>query len=295
VLRAAALLTVVPLAVSALAGCAAAPPPTATPPAPSTVVAATPPPALPSFAHIVIVVEENRSYADIIGNPKAPYLNSLAAQGVSFTNSYAETHPSQPNYLALFSGSIQGVRSDACPHTFSAPSLGGELLAAGRTFVGYSEDLPAVGFTGCTEGKYARKHNPWVNFTDVPASANQPLTALPSDWADLPDLSFVIPNLDHDMHDGSIAQGDSWLRDHLDGYAQWAASHDSLLMVTWDEDDYSAANQIPTILVGANLRSGQYDERIDHFRVLRTIDDLFGLPYAGAAATATPITDIWVG
>ncbi|MCL6442863.1 MAG: hypothetical protein K6T83_05295, partial [Alicyclobacillus sp.] len=120
-------------------------------------------------AHIVIVVEENHAYGEIVGNPKAPYINRLMREGATFTNYHGVEHPSQPNYLDLFSGSNQGVTSDSCPHTFTAPNLASELRAAGGTFAGYAEDLPSLGFTGCSNGRlgtawgatYARKHSPW--------------------------------------------------------------------------------------------------------------------------------------
>src|ERR1700749_12125 len=94
---------------------------------------------LPKPAHIIIVMEENHSYADIIGNAQAPYINSLAQSGASFTDSHAVTHPSQPNYLELFSGSTRGVKDDGCPHSFAVDNEASQLIAAGRTFVGYSE------------------------------------------------------------------------------------------------------------------------------------------------------------
>src|SRR5271165_2465327 len=106
--------------------------------------------ALPTPAHIVVVVEENRSDANIIGNKSAPYINSLAGNGAMMTQSYAETHPSDPNYLALFAGSTFGLTSDACPvNGGAAPNLASELLAAGYTFTGFAEDLPSVGSTTC--------------------------------------------------------------------------------------------------------------------------------------------------
>jgi hypothetical protein len=95
------------------------------------------------------------------------------------------------------------------------------------------------------------------------------------------------------MHDGTIAQGDTWLQSNLDAYAQWAKSHNSLLIVTWDEDDSSQSNQIPTIFYGAGVKTGRYAERINHYSVLRTMEDMYGLPYAGAASSATSITDVW--
>jgi phosphatidylinositol-3-phosphatase len=249
--------------------------------------------AVPRPDHVVVVLEENHSFADIVGNPAAPYLNSLAAKGALFTASFAVAHPSEPNYLALFSGSTQGLTDDSCPRTFAGNSLGAELASAGLGFAGYAESLPNTGFTGCSAGEYARKHAPWVNFPAIPASASLPFTAFPTNYASLPTLSFVIPNLSNDMHDGTIAQGDSWLRANLDGYARWAAGHNSLLLVTWDEDDYSQANQVPTILVGARVKPGRYPERIDHYSVLRTLEAAYSLPPLGLAASATPITDCW--
>lgn len=263
----------------ALSGCASA--------APARVRSA--PGTVPQFDHVVVVVEENHSYSDIIGNSSAPYLNSLAQQGVSFTDSHAITHPSQPNYLALFSGSTQGVTSDSCPRTFAADNLGHQV----GSFAGYSEGLPSTGYSGCTSGSYARKHNPWSDFTDVPATQNLPFTAFPADYAQLPKLSFVIPDLDDDMHDGSVGQGDSWLRDHLSAYQQWASAHNSLLIVTWDEDDNSAGNQIPTIFTGAHVKPGQSATTINHSSVLHTLETSFGLGPLGSAASAPVISDVW--
>ncbi|HEU5356685.1 MAG TPA: alkaline phosphatase family protein, partial [Actinocrinis sp.] len=111
---------------------------------------------LPKPDHLVVVIEENHSYADVIGSSSAPYINSLAAQGAGFTQSFAVAHPSEPNYLALFAGSTEGLSSDSCPHTYSTANLGSELIAAGLTFTGYSESMPSDGYTGCTSGEYAR-------------------------------------------------------------------------------------------------------------------------------------------
>jgi hypothetical protein len=132
-----------------------------------------------------------------------------------------------------------------------------------------------------------------VNFTNVPASANQPLTAFPTDFTKLPTLSWVVPNLCNDMHDCSVATGDKWLKAHLDAYVQWAKAHNSLLITTFDEDDFSGNNRIATIFNGQQVKPGTYTGRIDHFSVLRTIEDMYGLPYAGRAAQATSITNVW--
>src|SRR5579871_1353559 len=145
-------------------------------------------------SHVIVVMEENHSYAGIIGSPDAPYINALAAAGASFNNSFAITHPSQPNYLDLFSGLNQGVTDDSCPHTFSTQNLESELIAVGKTFTGYSEGLPAKGSEICSSGEYARKHVPWTNFTNDPSENNLPFTSFPTNFADLPVVSWVIPD-----------------------------------------------------------------------------------------------------
>jgi hypothetical protein len=248
---------------------------------------------VPRPDHVVLAIFENKKASSIFGSSSAPYINSLAAGGAKFTQSFAIEHPSEPNYLDLFSGSNQGVTDDSCPHTFSTANEGAQLIAAGLSFTGYSEDLPSAGSTVCTSGNYARKHNPWVNFSNVPASSNQPFTAFPTDFTQLPTVSWVVPNLCDDMHDCTVSTGDTWAQNHLDAYAQWAKTHNSLLIVTFDEDDGGGGNNIATLFYGQQVKTGTYSEHIDHYNVLRTIEDMYGLPYAGAAATSTPITDTW--
>jgi phosphatidylinositol-3-phosphatase len=249
---------------------------------------------LPVPDHVVIVIEENHGYSQIIGSSQAPFINFLANNGALFTKSYAIEHPSQPNYLDLFSGSNQGIHDDSCPHTFSTPNLGGELEAASIPFGGYSEDMPSVGYTGCTYQKYARKHNPWVNFTDIPAADNMPYAGyFPKDFTTLPQVSFVIPNQNNDMHDGSIGTGDTWLNNNLRPYVKWALHNNSLFIMTFDEDNNLEGNHIATIFVGQMVSRGQYSETINHYNILRTLEDMYGLPYAGQSANVDPISDVW--
>ncbi|MEN3308732.1 MAG: phosphatidylinositol-3-phosphatase [Micromonosporaceae bacterium] len=255
--------------------------------------AAVSPAALPSYDHIVVVIEENHAYNEIVGNASAPYITSLATGGANMTQSFAVTHPSQPNYLAVYSGSTQGITSDSCPHTFSGDNLGHQLAAAGQSFVGYSETMPSDGYTGCTSGRYARKHNPWVNFSNVPASANLRFTRFPTSYPTLPKLSFVIPNLCSDMHDCAVATGDTWLKNNLGAYATWAATHNSLLLVTFDEDDSSASNHVATVFYGAHVATGAYAERVTHYTVLRTLQSLTGLGCLANSCSVSPISDIW--
>ncbi|TXT26716.1 MAG: phosphoesterase [Gallionellaceae bacterium] len=247
---------------------------------------------LPRPDHIVIVVEENRRYSQIIGNRDAPYLNALAERGALFTQSYGVTHPSQPNYLALFSGSTRGIRSNACPLELSGDNLASALLAKGLSFASYSESMPEPGFEGCVYGAYQRKHNPAANWKEL-APFNLPFTSLPQDYSQLPAVSLVIPDQLDDMHDGSIARGDAWLSKHIGPYAQWAMAHNSLLIVTWDEDDGSADNRVATLFYGPMVKSGSSAQRINHYNILRTIEEMFDLPYLGNSADAQPISGVW--
>ncbi len=156
---------------------------------------------VPRPDHVVVVVLENKPYAKIMNPAKAPFLSSLARRSANLTRMWAVSHPSQPNYLALFSGSTHGVTSDKCLTSINAPNLGSQLLAAGHTYRSYAESLPSTGYLGCKSGLYARKHAPWTNFTNVPAGTQKSFGSFPSHYATLPDLSFVLPNMCHDMHE----------------------------------------------------------------------------------------------
>lgn len=295
------------------------------------------PAGLPVYDHVVIVIEENKDYREIVGNPRAPYLNDvLLREGASFARMYAEEHNSEGNYFWLFSGSNQGVGfEDRVPsaavradYPLAAPNLASQLIAAGRSFTGYAEGLPAPGSTAVLAGTYARKHVPYISFGNVPAACNQPFTAFPAEghFDQLPTVAFVLPDLDNDMHNCvppncaspdlgcCITKGDTWLRIHFDAYLRWARTHNSLLILTFDESDdrtgYAGLtnpalatgvlkscrsadslqllrdiqNRIVTIAAGAHIRPGQYPEGrgITHVNLLRTLEAMYGLPRAGA-------------
>jgi acid phosphatase len=249
--------------------------------------------AIPAYAHIVVVIEENHSYPQIIGSSSAPYINSLASQNALFTNSHAVSHPSEPNYMALYAGSTFGISGDPCPVSEPGASLGSELRAAGHSYASYSESMPSQGYQGCGSGEYARKHNPVANFPAMPATTNDTFAQFPADYAQLPTVSFVDPSLLDDMHDGTVAQGDAWLKARFSSYASWAKAHDSLLIVTWDENDGSAGNRVATIFAGAHIKPGRYSENITHYSVLRTIEQAYRLRPLRGSAAATPITGVF--
>lgn len=269
---------------------------------------------LPRPDHIVIVIDENKSNSDVIGSKNAPYLNALARRGAVMTNFTAAHHPSQPNYIDFFAGSPLGVCDDTCVQTpFTAPNLGAALLATpGRSFAGFAEDLPKKPV--CDLNAFAKRHCPWMDFANVPPSATQDFSKFPRDFRKLPTVTIVIPDLIHDMHDGKtvaaeVKAGDRWMRAKLGGYARWAQTHNSLLIVTWDEDSNEKykiecpatlitttppANRIPTIIAGQHVKRGsRSNDAYSHHDLLRTILDMYGIePFAGAAS-ASDITGIW--
>ena len=272
---------------------------------------------IPQYDHVIIVMEENHAYHEIIGSANAPYINGLVKDGVLFTNSHGIGHPSQPNYLALFSGSTQGVSDDECLEgktPFKTPNLGEALLDKKFTFMGYAETMPKTGYLDCgyeksiltIGGLYARKHCPWVNWLGtgvncIPSTVSVPMTDFPKDYSKLPTVAFVVPDMDHDMHNigfpgdaAAIRRGDIWLKENIAAYATWAKTHNSLLIVTWDEDDSVSknGNKIPTIFYGAKLLPGSYNGLINHYNVLHTLESMYGLPFTDNNV-APPIAGVW--
>ena len=248
---------------------------------------------VPRPDHVVVVIEENRSFDQIANTTNAPYIHSLMERGALLIASHAIRHPSQPNYIALFSGSTHRIGDDDCVSSLRGDNIGSELFRAGLTFTGYSESMPRVGFRGCSSGGYERKHNPWVNFTNVPPTANQPFTNFPADFAQLPTVSIVVPNQRNDMHDGSIGQGDRWLETHIGPYIDWAMTNNSLFLLTWDEGKKGSDNRIFTLLVGEMVQPGIYADPVDHYTVLRTLLEMYELTPMAFATNRDPITSLW--
>ena len=261
--------------------------------------------------HTVILILENHASNEIFGNAAAPYINGLLSdpQTAFLNQSFGLTHPSQPNYLMLFSGSAQGVINDNVPTgiPFTTPNLGALLLQNGFGFKAYSEDLPSIGYTGATSPTtgtyYARKHAPWVNWqagatNGIPAADHVPFSSFPTDFNTLPTLSFVIPNQVNDMHNGtvtaSVAPGDLWVQNNLNAYIQWCKTHNSILILTFDEDDATQNNKIFSCVTGQWIRGGTYTQPITHYNVLRSLEDLYRLTPAGASVDSSVIRDIWL-
>lgn len=262
---------------------------------------------VPAFDHIFVVIMENHGYDEIIGSPDAPFINELAdAHGVA-TNYISVAHPSLPNYLALTSGDTFGITTDCTDCFQPAPNLVVDRVAAsGRTWRGYMESMPSPGFLGDAY-PYMQKHDPFVYYDDLRTDPAQlanvvPLSQLTADLATqrtTPAFGWITPNMLDDMHDGTVAQGDTWLSQQIPALLAapaWTEQR-SLLVITWDEDDNAPGNQVATIVVADQVPAGfKSAVRYDHYSLLRTIEVAWGLaPLTANDAQATVMGDFFTG
>jgi hypothetical protein len=259
--------------------------------------------------HVWLIMLENKEYSSLLGNPAAPYFNSLAAQYGLATNYYATGHPSQPNYVALVAGSVAGVTADTEYH-LNRPSLFSQLADRGQPWRVYAQDVPGGCFTGVKNptavdgpgapGPYARKHNPAISFTSVSNDPSQcaniqPFTSFdPAAGA----YEFIVPNLVNDMHNGTIADGDTFLSEFVPLITASPAFADGgVLFITFDEGSTNAGQlgdaggHVATLFIANTVPSGsRYTAYADHSSVLRTTEDLLGLPCLGLACQRSPIS-----
>jgi phospholipase C len=259
---------------------------------------------VPQFAHIVIIVMENRGDSAIMGSASAPYINSLASSYTWFDNYSAVAHPSLPNYLALTGGDTFGITSD-CQRCFvSGANLGDSLAGAGISGTAYMEDMPSACFLG-DSGEYVQKHDPWVYFDSVRTTGKcQSVVPFSQLWTDLagnhlPAYVWITPNSCHDMHDCSVATGDRWLANVVPQLLDSPAftQQDSLLAIVWDEDDGRGDNHVPLILAGPSVKRGSVSHvAANHYSLLRTVEAAWNLPALTANdAAAQPLTDALIG
>jgi len=254
----------------------------------------------PSFAHIVVVVFENKEVSSVLGRPAAPTFNAYARRYATLTRYDGVAHPSLPNYLALVSGSTQGVTSDCVTCSVSARSLADTLEASGRTWKTYAEDLPSPGFLGGYNGGYAKKHDPFAYFRAIagsPERARQivPLTELSPDLqaGRLPDFALVVPNLCHSMHDCGVSVGDAWLRRTIGPLLTLPRS---VVFVVFDEGSSNAGGggHVPALALGTAVRPhSAFRAATNHYGLLRTIEEAWNLPQLGRSARARAVTGIW--
>ena len=284
--------TVLVLCAVLLAGCGAAPA--------GRPLAVGAPGTLPASAqsHVVVVVMENAEYGEIIGNRDAPYVNRLARRYGLATDSHAITHPSLPNYLALTSGSTQGIESDCTSCAVSAPNIVDQLEAAGVSWRAYLEGVPGPCYTGAGSGAYAKKHNPFAYYRDISGSPGRcrrlvGFGALAADLRSgaLPTFAWLSPNLCDDGHDCATATADHFLARTIPLLLRELGPH-GFLVLTWDEGTGDSGccgaahgGHIATIVAGHDVRPGGRERvPLDHYGVLATIEDALGLPRLAGAA-----------
>lgn len=257
------------------------------------------------FGHVFLVTEENTDYADVIGSSSMPYLNGLAQSYGLATQYYANTHPSIGNYFELATGQII-TNDDGYSTIVTADNIVRKLVAAGKTWKSYAEDLPSVGYTGGDVGNYARKHNVFALLSDVaddPVQKNNlvPFTRFADDLANgtLPAFSNIVPNLCNDAHDCSLATADAWLQSNIDPLIKSAAfQRDGLLIILFDEaggDNTHGGGRIAWLVVSAKARVGYQSTTLyQHPSTLRLVLQALGVTaYPGAAATAADMGEFF--
>jgi phosphatidylinositol-3-phosphatase len=255
---------------------------------------------VPPFRHVVVVLFENKETSSVIGSPDAPTFTAMAGRYAALTQYFGVSHPSLPNYLALIGGSTFGVHSDCTTCIVTGRNLADTLSAAHRTWKLYAEGLPHAGFTGAQAGRYAKKHAPFLYFRDVVKNRKRlnrvvPFTQLRHDLhaRTLPDFAFVVPDLCHSMHDCSVATGDAWLRKLLPPLLRLP---DTAVFVVFDEgsSDLRGGGHVPAFVAGTAVAPhSRFSGVTDHYGLLRTVEDAWGLPMLGRSADAKAITGIW--
>src|SRR5262249_52664158 len=250
---------------------------------------------------------ENKSYDEARSQP---YTSSLLAAGATLTNSIAVTHPSQPNYFALWGANTLNVLNDNCPapgSPFFTENLGMRCEAAGLTWKPYSETLAVAGSTAgssdgtASTGLSTRKHEPWTYFANLNHANERPYSDLAADLAahTLPNLAFIIPNNCHNTHNSAtpgcgLADGDAWLAANVPAILA-ALGPKGLLVLTWDEDDSSANNHILTGLAGPLVAAGaQSAQAVNHYTIVRMICEALGFPTFERASIEPSIQGVWV-
>ena len=238
------------------------------------------------FQKVVYIVLENTPVAAAMANP---ILKNFANQGVSFSNFMAATHPSQPNYIAMIAGSTLGVTGDGNV-TLSQKHLGDLLEAKSMTWKTYAEDYPGNCFTGGSAGKYARKHVPFMSFTNVSQNKARcanivDLAKLSDDWSHsrLSNFNLVVPNMDNDGHDTGVDVAADWFNTNIVPFLKDKnAMKDTVVILTFDESAFFGKNQIYTAAFSPNLPTKKViSNQVSHISLLKWLEDEWSLGNLG--------------
>lgn len=271
---------------------------------------------IPNFQHIVLIVLENRDYGEVIGSSHMPNLNALAKGNILLSNYFAVAHPSLPNYIALVSGSTQGITSDCKDCFVDQPNLADLIESSGRTWKAYEEDMPSPCFVG-DAAPYVQKHDPFIYFDSIRLNAKRcqnsivPLTQLDKDLAanTLPNFLFIMPNICNSAHDCSLETADTWVNEMVAKLqASPAFGENTLIAITFDEGDKQntssccgmgseAGGQVATVLISPKEKRGFEDgTAYSHYSLLKTILVAWGLPDLGQTQQkeTVPIIAPWM-
>ncbi len=261
---------------------------------------------VPLASHVFVVVEENHSYSSVIGSSSMPYLNSLAKEYGLATQYYANTHPSIGNYFMMTTGEIL-TNNDSFCSTITNDNIVRHLLTAGKTWKSYAESLPYAGYTGCSSGYYVKRHNPFAYFSDVADSSVQKMHLVPfSQFATdlhngaLPKFSFIVPNLIHDAHSGSLSAADYWLKTNIAPLvASSTFQNNGLLIIVFDEsfdsDTAYGGGHVACVVIGPKVPKGIRSSYLyQHQNLLKTVLMALGVTtYPGKASTAAAMTTLY--
>ena len=261
---------------------------------------------VPTFGHVILLMEENHSYSSVIGNSSMPYLNSLAQKYGLATSYFANTHPSIGNYFELTTGQII-TNDDGYTGTVSADNVVRHLLSAGKTWKAYVESLPSVGYIGGDVYPYAKHHNPFSYITDVVDSQNQrqnlvPFTEFAGDLnnSQLPQFSYIVPNMLDDAHDGTLYQADGWLQANISPLIASAGfQKDGLLVIVFDEsfdsDTQHGGGQVAMLVISPWVKAGYKSTTFyQHQNTCRLLMEGLGLTsFPGASESAAQMSDFF--
>lgn len=266
------------------------------------------PATLPTFSHVFLVVEENHSFTEVIGNSSMPYLNGLASKYALAKQYFANAHPSIPNYLMLTTGQMETL-NDNFSGTIGDDNVVRELVSVGKTWKTYQESIPSAGYLGGDAPPYVRRHNPFSLLSDVqnnPAQAANivPFTQFATDLANnsLPNFSFIVPDVNNDAHDGTLATADSWLQSNMAPLiASSTFQSGGLLVILFDEGELSDFNhgggQVAAVIVSSNGKPNFQSQTLyQHQSTLRLVLEALGVKkFPGQAATAPEMAEFFKG
>jgi hypothetical protein len=279
--------------------------PLSTTPTPSPISPVT---GFPTFSHVFLVVEENHSFTEVIGNSSMPYFSSLVSKYGLAKQYFANAHPSLPDYLILTTGRAETF-DDTFSGSISDDNIARELVNAGKSWRAYQESIPSAGYLGADVPPYVRRHNPFSYFSDVQNSPSQaanivPFSQFATDLANnaLPQFSFITPNVDNDGHDGTLAAADSWLQSNIAPLiASTTFKNGGLLVITFDEGQDSdldhGGGQVATLLISSNAKSNYQSQTLyQHQSVLRLMLAASGVNnFPGQAASAPDMAEFFTG